>query len=548
MIKKRTFNRYSVIKLTFIFMISINLLFTVNIKAVNNLPKKYDSRDYGYTSSVKDQGMIGACWSFASNASLEAFLLKNNEREINLSENNMINNHDFSLGANGGGNISMATAYYTSWAGPVLEKDDPYPDRSIPKNIVSREVKDVVKHIQEVLFIPKRNDFLDNDGIKKAVMEYGSVTSIMHEDSKYYNSHTNSYYSNNSEYPNHQISIVGWDDTYPAENFNTQPEGDGAFIIKNSYGTSWGNNGFNYISYYDNVIGNENAVFIAEENNNYDNIYQYDPFGMTSRIGYGIETAWFANVFTAKGELGEKLKAISFYTTKKNASYEVYFSNTSKPVQYGDTNKKISSGTIEMPGYHTIELGEEQLLTPKEQFTIVVKTTIPGEERPIPMETIIEGYTDKAKSNSGESYISYNGLEWEDLENTNPNSNVNLKAFTVDVDLFAITDIKKVNGWSQSGQLWRYYKEGIAQKELWIQDTLKQWYYVGTDGYMLTSSWVNDITNQWYYLDANGVMVSNQWIESNGKWYYLNHNGDMAVNTVTVDGYRVGIDGAWEEN
>ena len=105
---------------------------------------------------------------------------------------------------------------------------------------------------------------------------------------------------------NHAVTIVGWDDAYSAANFAAAPPGHGAWLVKNSWGTGWGQSGYFWVSYYDRYCGTSdvfNAVFEAwRRPTNYSDIYSYDPLGQTDTVGYGSATAWGANVFTAKPE------------------------------------------------------------------------------------------------------------------------------------------------------------------------------------------------------------------------------------------------------
>lgn len=67
-------------------------------------------------------------------------------------------------------------------------------------------------------------------------MTYGAVYTTMYYSSSYYNSIYKTYYYNGSSYSNHAVAIVGWDDYFDGSKFGNTPPGDGAFIIRYSWG------------------------------------------------------------------------------------------------------------------------------------------------------------------------------------------------------------------------------------------------------------------------------------------------------------------------
>ncbi len=408
-------------------------------------PEAYDLREEGLLTSVKNQGRAGSCWAFASLASLESGLLKAEGETRNFSENNMKNllsdryPEGFDLEHDEGGNRYMSTAYLARWTGPVNESDDPYNDISD----YSPQGLPVQKHVQEVLFLPERSGPLDNDQLKRALLNYGAVYSTMYADmANYYLAGNYSYYCYNTgiRSANHAITIVGWNDSFNRSCFSPQPPGDGAFIIKNSWGESWGEAGYFYISYYDTKLGyDENAVFTSENPDNYDYSYQYDPFGWVSQMRYANNTAWGANVFTAGGN--ETLRAVSFYTTDSNTSYEVY---VYKDPESGPINSTASelreSGEFTFPGYHTHELVSPVTLSPGQAFSVVIKFSNPEENPyeysyPLAYEYPEYGWSTKARANPGESYTSPDGETWEDLTSRYSNANLCIKAFSTTNEL-----------------------------------------------------------------------------------------------------------------
>jgi C1A family cysteine protease len=154
-----------------------------------------------------------------------------------FSEQHLNVNHGFDYPECEGGNTWMSTAYFARWAGPLRERDIPYPYTLSEKNGYT-----VQKHVQQVVFLPERSSKLDNDTIKYFVTQYGAVIFAFKWDEYCYNSSTYSYYYNSSAdnyssdktKANHVVPIIGWDDNYSKYNFRTSPPGNGAFIGRTS--------------------------------------------------------------------------------------------------------------------------------------------------------------------------------------------------------------------------------------------------------------------------------------------------------------------------
>lgn len=396
----------------------------VNVSEDDNiLPYRYDYRVDHRTSEIKNQGIFGTCWAFASVLALESALLP--EEKYDFSEDNMVLNNSFRVGLYDGGKYTMSLAYLAAWQGPVLEEDDPYADNNVDKTLKP------VKHIQEIQILEAKNI----EAIKKAVFFYGGVqsslyTSLTDANSKsvHYNEAKAAYCYIGPNKANHDIVIIGWDDNYPKENFNADIEGNGAFICQNSWGKEFGDNGVFYVSYYDSNIGLHNLIYTGIENvDNYDNIYQSDLCGWVGQLGYEDPEAYFANVYTARS--AELLRAVSFYATGKSTEYEVFY--VDKFEDSKSLNKRVSlqSGTLSNAGYYTINLDTPVFMRAGQKFAIVVRIKTPGAIYPVAVEYQSDWSTGTVDLEDGESYISLRGRSWEHVEETK-DCNVCLKAFT----------------------------------------------------------------------------------------------------------------------
>ncbi len=186
--------------------------------------------------------------------------------------------------------------------------------------------------------------------------------------------------------------------------------------MKNSWGTNFGEDGFFYISYYDPMVGDTNWVGVGTEPvDNYKAVYQYDPLGLCNTYGFNSETIWFANKFTASST--SSISAVGWYVMSPSSTYEIsiYTDPTSGPV-YGGSLKLKQTGTAANPGYNTIKLTSPVSVTNGHKFTVVVKTTTPGNIYPMPMEYPISQYSSKASAEPDQSFTSDNGQNWYDLD------------------------------------------------------------------------------------------------------------------------------------
>ncbi|MDD3240972.1 MAG: lectin like domain-containing protein [Lachnospira sp.] len=393
-------------------------------KNMTILPASFNYRSIGKLPEIKNQGSQSTCWAFASLSALESTLAPKENQTYSV--DNMAGNNGYFGNQSDGGNYTRAMAYLLAWKGPVLEADDPYGDGIVNRNA------NVKKHVQEIQLIESKN----LEAIKTAVFLYGGVESSLYtsmvnskDTSMYYNRDTFAYCYVGTQNPNHDVVIIGWDDNYSKNNFNTELEADGAFICMNSWGSEFGDEGLFYVSYYDSKIGMHNAVYSGvEKESNYDHIYQSDLCGWVGQLGYEEETAYFSNVYQA--ERDEDVSAVGFYATGKNTSYEIYYVSDFEDENSFEEKKYIQSGTVKNAGYYTIDLKTPIQMEEEKKYAVVIKITTPNAVHPIAIEYKAGRDTKTVDISDGEGYISLTGKSWEHVEESK-NCNLCLKMYTV---------------------------------------------------------------------------------------------------------------------
>lgn len=361
-------------------------------QAPKTFPAVYDLRTTGYLTSVKNQGTCGSCWSFATMGAVESQWLRQGLSAFDLSENNLIHCHNFEWNPCDGGNYFMSMAYLSRRAGPVLETSDPYTQGA---GICTTGITPQA-YVTDARFLPD-----DVNVIKQAIMDYGALYTNMYYGDPYYNSGNYTYYYNDTLETNHAVLLVGWDDT------KVTAGGTGAWIIRNSWGTSWGQSGYFYISYNDSKINSGVAYFpVRMDYNSNSTVYGYDELGHLTNTGYGSNTAYGLVKFVSNGS--QPLTHIGTWVNTSNSTVTINIYDTFSGGSLTNPLGSVSTQSCPFPGYYTFALSSPINITNGNDFYIKVRYDTPGYGYPIPCEAAIGAYAAPVIE-SGKCWISQSG-------------------------------------------------------------------------------------------------------------------------------------------
>jgi len=285
-------------------------------------PRLGDSPPAAYTlpadrlPPIRNQGTCGSCWAHAVYGSMETGIRPGDT--FDFSENHLKNNHGWDWTCCQGGNPWCSNAYFGRWAGPLSEDDDAYDPVEANCHTSTGTPR---RHLLDMWFLPT-----DDPAVLKDVLyHYGGILTGYYAESGYYGSSATAYYyppSGAATSGNHEVTIVGYDDSYPRTNFNAanRPSADGAWYIRNSWGAFNSLGGYLWISYEDKFCAKEtNALYLPPTPpTNVPTIYCVDEMGWVGYLGYGSpwDTTWAEPLHQGRRRGGAQVHRVLYRETE----------------------------------------------------------------------------------------------------------------------------------------------------------------------------------------------------------------------------------------
>lgn len=398
------------------------------------LPESYDSRALGIVTPPRDQRAANLCWTFASFACLETSAIKQgfsslgntdySEAHAGWFAQNPVSSDAEDEGSRDG--VNQGVGAYTGmsrWevlASSLMKGSGAAYESSYPYSKVFRLGEPIAANYPEsarydhsaatlatAYCMTYEQGFDDDDmrnAVKAAILENGSISAAIYYDDAYALNNGKYYWCRTITATNHDICIIGWDDNISRARFASSASGsptpyrDGAWLVKNSWGTSQHDGGYFWLSYADMSL-TRFSVFIAGRADAYENVYQYDGTYTWDALGGSVSPTYGMNIYTA--EQDEDLVMVGCRTIP-------YSCTTTLSVYTGLTGTTPESGTlaatttIDTPyaGYYTAQLPSGIQVKEGERFAVVISCWMSGKYY-IP----VEGEAPGAVNEAGQSYM-----------------------------------------------------------------------------------------------------------------------------------------------
>jgi C1A family cysteine protease len=211
-----------------------------------SLPSKWDWREHNGVTAIRDQDGCGSCWAFSTIGTFESLLKIKQDTTVDLSEQYLVSCNAWDWGCNGG-----------FWAhdmlmnpGAVFEADFPY----VASDVRCGGPYSYPFKLGGWSYVDGEDKVPTVEKIKDAIFNYGPVCAAVYVGSAF-QSYTGGVFDKDESKsggwlscdgqkdPNHGIVLVGWDDS------------KSAWILRNSWGSGWGESGYMYIKYETSLVG-----------------------------------------------------------------------------------------------------------------------------------------------------------------------------------------------------------------------------------------------------------------------------------------------------
>ncbi|MBQ6268215.1 MAG: InlB B-repeat-containing protein [Clostridia bacterium] len=263
-------------------------------------------------------------------------------------------------GFGGGGNWLMPACTLSSWTGIVNERED---------YITDRFLADSGYVLDDAVMLP------GDDAAKEWVLAHGGVMISFCADAACLTD--NCFYCNVPAFSNHAVTIVGWDDSFSRKHFSPRPYSDGAWLVKNSWGTDEGDNGYFWISYEDRSIDGLIGFSVVEADR-YEKNYTYTGTRFNGLIDGVKSGTTQANVYQITEQT--QIAAVGVFTGNEDLTARVRIypctPGADVPVPAGVFPLTDFTVPLKTWGWHTVELPDDQKVLAEAGASYLVAVTL----------------------------------------------------------------------------------------------------------------------------------------------------------------------------